>query len=83
MRRSDVVPNRVRMFVPAFSSKLSLYASLHTSIANHRGVLSEREAQLKSARENLIREGGNVVGSGGATGSQVTGGDVEPSINTA
>ncbi|EIW53767.1 uncharacterized protein TRAVEDRAFT_60994 [Trametes versicolor FP-101664 SS1] len=44
------------------TSKLSLYATLHTSITEHKKVLSEREETLKGARESLVREGGAVVG---------------------
>lgn len=59
------------------SSKLSLYTSLHASIAAHRSVLSEREEELKNARENLIREGGNVIGGSSAVGLRVPGGDAD------
>ncbi|KAI0633929.1 hypothetical protein C8Q77DRAFT_1108513 [Trametes polyzona] len=44
------------------TSKLALYATLHTSIAEHKKVLSEQEQALKDARESLVREGGAVVG---------------------
>ncbi|KAI0926632.1 hypothetical protein AcV7_005523 [Taiwanofungus camphoratus] len=44
------------------ASKLTLYASLHSSIAAHRAILSERDQTLQDARKSLIREGENVVG---------------------
>ncbi|KZT01593.1 uncharacterized protein LAESUDRAFT_815771 [Laetiporus sulphureus 93-53] len=44
------------------NSKLILYASLHSAVADHRAILSEREQTLKGARESLVRESGNVVG---------------------
>ncbi|OCH87588.1 hypothetical protein OBBRIDRAFT_827616 [Obba rivulosa] len=46
------------------TTKLTLYASLHSTVATHRGILSERDKMLKEAREGLVREGGNVVGGG-------------------
>ncbi|KAI0349623.1 hypothetical protein OH77DRAFT_1579795 [Trametes cingulata] len=50
------------------TSKLALYASLHTSIAQHKEVLAEREQTLCKARESLVREGGAVVGTASALG---------------
>ncbi|KAI0364381.1 hypothetical protein BV20DRAFT_917313, partial [Pilatotrama ljubarskyi] len=44
------------------TTKLTLYASLHTSIAEHKEVLMGREQTLGEARESLVREGGAVVG---------------------
>ncbi|CAL1709396.1 unnamed protein product [Somion occarium] len=44
------------------TAKLSLYTSLHSAIATHRDILSEREQGLKEVRESLVRDGGNVVG---------------------
>ncbi|RDX42289.1 hypothetical protein OH76DRAFT_135455 [Lentinus brumalis] len=44
------------------STKLSLYASLHTAIAGHRAVLTERDKTLSDARESLAREAAAVVG---------------------
>jgi len=44
------------------TSKLALYASLHSAVDAHRAILSDREEQLKEARESLVREGGNVIG---------------------
>lgn len=46
----------------AYSTKLSLYASLQNRMSEHRSVLSEREKALNEARESLVREGGAVVG---------------------
>lgn len=67
-------PNPLHVFVAelrshfCLSSKLSLYTSLHNSIAAHHSVLSAREEELNNARENLIREGGNVVGGSNVVG---------------
>ena len=44
------------------SAKLSLYASLHTTISEHRTVLAGREKTLNEAKDSLLREGGAVVG---------------------
>ena len=46
------------------SAKLTLYASLHSTVKAHHTVLSEREKTLSDARESLVREGGAVVGGG-------------------
>lgn len=44
------------------TTKLTLYASLHSSVSAHRAILADRDQTLKEARESLVREGGNVVG---------------------
>ncbi|KAI0686550.1 hypothetical protein C8Q76DRAFT_761452 [Earliella scabrosa] len=44
------------------TAKLSLYASLHTTISEHRTVLAGREKTLNEAKDSLLREGGAVVG---------------------
>ncbi|CDO75843.1 hypothetical protein BN946_scf184346.g4 [Trametes cinnabarina] len=45
------------------TSKLALYVDLHADMDAHKKILSEREQTLKTARENLVREGGAVVSS--------------------
>ncbi|KAI0077552.1 hypothetical protein K474DRAFT_1771646 [Panus rudis PR-1116 ss-1] len=49
------------------TTKLTLYTSLHSAVAAHRKTLTEREQSLKEAREGLVRDGANVVGSVGGT----------------
>ncbi|KAI0665813.1 hypothetical protein C8Q78DRAFT_1063279, partial [Trametes maxima] len=44
------------------TAKIALYATLHNKIADHKVVLADRQQSLKDARENLVREGGAVVG---------------------
>ncbi|KAI0665374.1 hypothetical protein C8Q78DRAFT_1064930 [Trametes maxima] len=44
------------------TAKIALYATLHTKIADHKIVLADRQRSLKDAQENLVREGGAVVG---------------------
>ena len=51
----------VLTFSAPIRSKLKLYASLHSTLADQRAVLSRREETLKDARETLLRDGGNVV----------------------
>ena len=46
----------------SYSTKIALYASLHSKISDHRTVLAEREKTLNEARECLLREGAAVVG---------------------
>ncbi|KAI0640488.1 hypothetical protein C8Q79DRAFT_996420 [Trametes meyenii] len=45
------------------TAKITLYATLHTKIAEHKIVLADRQQALNDARESLVREGGAVVGS--------------------
>ena len=51
---------------------MALYTKLHSEIAQHRSVLSEREKSLHSVKESLVRDGGAVVGSAPADGGQDT-----------
>ncbi|KAI0644160.1 hypothetical protein C8Q79DRAFT_974524 [Trametes meyenii] len=44
-------------------AKVTLYATLHTKIAEHKIVLADRQQVLNDAWESLVREGGAVVGS--------------------
>ncbi|GJE97587.1 hypothetical protein PsYK624_138080 [Phanerochaete sordida] len=43
------------------TTKLKLYASLHSTLSTHRTVLSGREDTLKTARESLVRDSDKVV----------------------
>ncbi|EPQ54166.1 hypothetical protein GLOTRDRAFT_130552 [Gloeophyllum trabeum ATCC 11539] len=45
-------------------AKTSLYTSLHSKVEEHKAVLGSREKVLKDVRESLVRQSGNVVGSG-------------------
>lgn len=49
------IPNR---------SKLTLHASLHEKVAQHKVVLGERDAMLKNMREKLVKDSGLVLGGG-------------------
>ena len=44
------------------SAKIALYTTLHAQVTNHRAVLCDREKMLKEAQENLVRSGGDVIG---------------------
>ncbi|KAI0759397.1 hypothetical protein BD413DRAFT_607566 [Trametes elegans] len=50
------------------TAKLALYATMETTISDHKAVLAEREKTLKEARESLVREGGAVVGGAASLG---------------
>ena len=63
------------------SAKLSLYASLHNTIASHKSALGERERLLSEARESLVREGGAVVGGGGGAVAAALHAEPTPSDN--
>ncbi|PSS34170.1 hypothetical protein PHLCEN_2v1787 [Hermanssonia centrifuga] len=68
-RAHDVRPIEVSSVHPltlTFRTKLALHASLHSTLAAHRTVLSDREDTLKEVRTTLVREGGNVVSGKGA-----------------
>lgn len=56
---------------PGRRTKLSLFASLHNTISEHRTVLAERDKTLTEAREGLVREGGAVVGGAPKTNGEV------------
>ncbi|KZT29780.1 hypothetical protein NEOLEDRAFT_475498 [Neolentinus lepideus HHB14362 ss-1] len=45
-------------------AKMSLYASLHSRVADHKGTLANRDKVLKDIRESLVKHSGNVLGSG-------------------
>ncbi|KIP09765.1 hypothetical protein PHLGIDRAFT_126068 [Phlebiopsis gigantea 11061_1 CR5-6] len=66
------------------TSKVQVYAALHSKLAAQRTVLVEREQSLKDARETLLRGGGSVVSGKLSLGSEDAGkketddaGDVE------
>ncbi|TFK45819.1 hypothetical protein OE88DRAFT_1668670 [Heliocybe sulcata] len=45
-------------------TKMSLYASLHSRVEEHKGTLGNRDKILQDVRERLVRQSGNVLGSG-------------------
>ena len=48
-------------------TKWKLYASLNDKVSQHKTVLSERDGVLKSLRDRLVRDSGNVLGGQGSS----------------
>lgn len=44
------------------SSKLTLFASLHTHLDDHNNTLVERQKTLGGVKRKLLSEGGNLLG---------------------
>jgi len=45
-----------------FSSKVNLYKSLHTKLANEHSSLERRAIELRDASQALVRDSGNIGG---------------------
>ncbi|KAL5526564.1 hypothetical protein ACEPAF_8288 [Sanghuangporus sanghuang] len=55
--------NRLIDFVKErMTAKLSLYASLHDKVAQHKVILGERKSMLKNVQEKLVKDSGAVLG---------------------